>query len=278
MAQKGRARGAKRGSPRILGPLLWNLGFNEAMKRGDLHLDCSVLCYADDTLVLSKGEDWEEATMEAEMAVETIVQRIQDMGLEVAPLKTEVVGFCERGRPANTAISVAGVEVLVGTRMKYLGLTLDTRWTFVPYFEGLSPRLEKAALALSKLLPNLGGPNRKARKLYINVITSMALYGAPIWANEMLKSNKIIRTLRAVQRRITGRLVRAYKTTSFAVNTALAGVPPLELEAVCSEEIYERISNIRRSRAANKPYTEEGDRNNKGDRQKKAHWPMENVD
>ncbi|XP_018358985.1 PREDICTED: uncharacterized protein LOC108758488 [Trachymyrmex cornetzi] len=129
--------------------------------------------------------------------------------------------------------------------MKYLGLTLDSRWSFTAHFTDLAPRLEGSALTLSRLLPNLGGPNDRTRKLYINVIKSIALYGAPIWAYQVRTNRRAIQILRRSQRRITGRLIRAYKTTSHAVNSVLAGVPSLELEAIQYKEVYERVTNLR---------------------------------
>lgn len=244
-------RGVPQGS--ILGPLLWNVGFDAVMNKKDLPIDCKVICYADDTMIMAGGEDWEETTVYANLAVDTIIHRIEDRELEVSPSKTEIVGFHEKGRQANTTIRVAGKDIKVGRRMKYLGLILDNKWSFIDHFTELAPRLERSGLALSRLLPNLGGPNNKVRKLYINVITSIALYGAPIWAYEVKKSRKCIQILRATQRRMTGRLIRAYKTTSFAINTALAGIPPLELKAREYEEVYERISEIRRNSTSNTP-------------------------
>ncbi|XP_018368810.1 PREDICTED: uncharacterized protein LOC108764902 [Trachymyrmex cornetzi] len=206
-----------------------------------------VICYADDTLVLTAGEDWEEATILSNITTDIIIRRIQDLGLDVAPEKTEAVGFHDRGRPAHTNIRILGTSVKVGTTMKYLGLTLDSKWKFEAHFSNLAPRLEKAALSLSGLLPNLGGPNDKVRRFYAQVVASMALYGAPVWAYEIVKNRKCLQVIRQTQRRMAGRLIRAYRTTSWISNTVLAGMPPFELEARRQEEAYARITEIRRN-------------------------------
>ena len=44
---------------------------------------------------------------------------------------------------------------------------------------------------------------------------------------------------------MVGRIIK-YKTTSFAANTALAGMPPLELVAGMHAEIYEKVSELKR--------------------------------
>lgn len=244
-------RGVPQGS--ILGPLLWNIGFNSIMAKRELPLDCIVICYADDTLILTSGFNWEEATVRANIATDTVIQRITDTGLEVAPLKTEIAGFYRRGGPADTTVNVAGNDIKVGQKMKYLGLILDGRWTFSQHFADLAPRLERSALALSRLLSNLGGPSTGVRRLYNHVIGSIALYGAPIWAYEINRDRKNIQILHATQRRLTGRMIRAYRTTSFAVNTALSGMPPFELEAVRMEEVYERIKELKRTHPTDTP-------------------------
>ncbi|XP_018371963.1 PREDICTED: uncharacterized protein LOC108766903 [Trachymyrmex cornetzi] len=75
----------------------------------------------------------------------------------------------------------------------------------------------------------------------------MALYGAPVWAYEIYKNRKCPQTIRQTQRRMAGRLIRVYRTTSWIANSVLAGMPPLELEARRQEEAYARITDIRRN-------------------------------
>ncbi|XP_028038384.1 uncharacterized protein LOC114249103 [Bombyx mandarina] len=46
--------------------------------------------------------------------------------------------------------------------------------------------------ALSTLLPNLGGPSAACRRLYVEMVRSIALYGAPVWAMDMTASTLAI--------------------------------------------------------------------------------------
>ncbi|PZC70439.1 hypothetical protein B5X24_HaOG216255, partial [Helicoverpa armigera] len=82
--------------------------------------------------------------------------------------------------PSGSQVTVGGATIGVERAMKYLGLVLDGRWSFVEHFRRLGPKLEKAGAAFKRLLPNLGGPNAPCRKLYAGVMRSMALYGAPV--------------------------------------------------------------------------------------------------
>ncbi|KOC60681.1 hypothetical protein WH47_07424 [Habropoda laboriosa] len=72
--------------------------------------------------------------------------------------------------------------------MKYLGLHLDGHWRFEEHFDLSVPRVERAATALGRLLPILGGPNEWVRRLYEGVVRSMTLYGSPVWAGDLMAS------------------------------------------------------------------------------------------
>ncbi|XP_018376458.1 PREDICTED: uncharacterized protein LOC108769770 [Trachymyrmex cornetzi] len=58
----------------------------------------------------------------------------------------------------------------------------------------------------------------------------------------------MLSVLRFSQRRTTGRLIKAYRTTAHSVNTVLAGIPPLELTAQMHLEVYEKIAEIKETK------------------------------
>ncbi|XP_076302778.1 uncharacterized protein LOC143221152, partial [Lasioglossum baleicum] len=91
--------------------------------------------------------------------------------------------------------------------MKYLSLVLDGRWTFEDHFEPLAPRLERTGVALCLLIPNIGGPDERVRRLYAVAIHRMALYGAPVWAADLMASDKSCARLASVCRRLAIRVV-----------------------------------------------------------------------
>lgn len=71
----------------------------------------------------------------------------------------------------------------------------DVKWNFRAHFAWLVPRVLRAAMALRRLMPNMVGPCAHARRLYLGVVRSMALYGAPVWANALdlkdIRTNEI---------------------------------------------------------------------------------------
>ncbi|KMQ91279.1 reverse transcriptase [Lasius niger] len=164
----------------VLGPLLWNLGYDWVL-RGALLTGLSVVCVADDTLVMARGDSWEEAVRLARVGGALVVGRIRALGFEVALHKTEAMFFIgpRRGRPPQPHIEIEGVRIEIRPYMKYLGLYLDCRWCFKEHFCRMAPRIRAAVNAFDHFLPNIEGPKDWVRRLYMGVVGSMILYGAP---------------------------------------------------------------------------------------------------
>lgn len=228
----------------VLGPLLWNIGYDWVL-RGVLNPGAGVICYADDTLVTARGETFEQAARLATATVEEVVGRIERLGLQVALSKSEALVFHgpRRAPPVGSAISIREVSIELRPSMKYLGLILDSRWNFRDHIARLAPRLTRAAGALRRLLPNLGGPNAGTRRLYLGVVRSMALYGAPLWAEAL--TVKSVAQLRKPQRAMAIGVIRGYRTISFEAACLMAGCPPWDLEAVFFAGLYAWRTELR---------------------------------
>lgn len=69
-----------------------------------------------------------------------VIAKIQELGLQVAPHKSEALWFhpMRRGQePPASYVRVGGSEITVGKYTKYLGLHLDSRWGFEEHFDRL---------------------------------------------------------------------------------------------------------------------------------------------
>ena len=96
-----------------------------------------------------------------------MVGSIKELGLRVAPAKSEAL-FFHNGKsrvPSQAHIEVDDVRVPVRPTIKYLGLTVDGRWSFVEHFDELAPRLGRRADALLGLMPNLHGSDANSGPL-----------------------------------------------------------------------------------------------------------------
>lgn len=228
----------------MLGPLLWNIAYDWTIRGAVLH-GVSVTCYADDTLVAARGRTHRQAGL-ATAGVAYVLDRMRRLGLEVALHKSEaVVHHGPRNKPPpGLSITVGGTHISVGTTMKYLGLVLDSRWEFSAHFEWLAPRLMGAAGGPIAARVQCGGPGAPCWKLYEGVVRSidrsidtMALYGAPIWAESLTAKNAAL--LRRPQHALAVRAIRGYRMISFEAAFLLAGSPPWDLDARVLAAVYD---------------------------------------
>ncbi|XP_043604119.1 uncharacterized protein LOC122577105 [Bombus pyrosoma] len=124
--------------------------------------------------------------------------------------------------------------------MRYLGLDIDSQWTFEPHFDSLISRATAAANALCGLLPNISGAGVAVRRLCEGVDRSRVMYGAPVWADDLMARRRSILLLRRLHRVTAVRIVRGYRTVSHASATVLVASPPWKLRALVLKKRYEQ--------------------------------------
>ncbi|KOC61207.1 hypothetical protein WH47_07106 [Habropoda laboriosa] len=73
----------------------------------------------------------------------------------------------------------------------------------------------------------------------------MTLYGSPVWARELTANRRSKNLLRRVERKLAVRVAHAYRTTSHAAATALAGLIPFDLLAEVDAHVYGRHRQLR---------------------------------
>lgn len=209
----------------------------------------TIIGYADDTLVLGFGRTRTDAKRCAELVAAQAVRVLRKIGLSINEEKTEVIWIglrrTDRLRRKDREARIDGCHVGVGSHLRYLGVELDSRWGTRYHFRLLYPRLRNAAAALGGLLPNLRGPSNRPWRLYAGIVASMAMYGAPVWA-EALSSDWVSQSLlNSAQRMINLRSMRAYRTVSTAAAGVLAGAPPLDLHTTELRKINEARCGLR---------------------------------
>lgn len=229
----------------ILGPLLWNIAFDE-IPRSAAITGCNIVCYADDTLILVTGSSFFEAISRASLQARMTLRKMARLGLSVAATKTEAALFYgRRMKPSRNLSILIENRIPVKYSIKYLGILLDSRLSFKEHILKTEFKAAKVSRALSRLMPNLRGPGERKRRLFANVIASIILYGAPIWADIVSSSHVLVAILHRMQRTYALRVIGAYKTVSFDASCLLARLIPLEITARSRKRAYERILDLR---------------------------------
>lgn len=79
----------------VLGPLLWNIGYDRVL-RGGVEYGCQLICYADDILILASADMVDTAVRRANLQVARTLDKIDCIGIRVASRKTEAVLLSRR--------------------------------------------------------------------------------------------------------------------------------------------------------------------------------------
>ncbi|XP_043600604.1 uncharacterized protein LOC122575574 isoform X2 [Bombus pyrosoma] len=77
----------------------------------------------------------------------------------------------------------------------------------------------------------------KSQERY-SFIQSRVMYGAPVWADDLMASHRSILLLRRLHRATAIRIVRGYRTVSHASATVLVASPPWKLRALVLKRRY----------------------------------------
>lgn len=165
----------------VLGPVLWNVAFDEVLGLAEEENKCNIVCYADDTLVIVTGKDLRLTQLRASLLVSRTIILIKRFGLSVAKEKTEAILFHKRGVVGLSAsIMVEDTPIKFSSSIKYLGVIIDVNWSFFDHFRYIEEKATRVVRALNRLMPNLKGPDERRRRLFANVVLSVVLYGAPV--------------------------------------------------------------------------------------------------
>ncbi|XP_022176427.1 uncharacterized protein LOC111037891 [Myzus persicae] len=98
-------------------------------------------------------------------------------------------------------------------------------------------------LALSRLMPNIGGPKEARRKLLAAFVQSVILYGAPVWGPSFEYSKQRTDQLLLVKRRSVLCCICAYQTRSQIAANIIASMPAIDLLVTERSEIYRHRRN-----------------------------------
>lgn len=227
----------------ILGPILWNILYDGVL-RLDLPEDIDLFAYADDLVIVAKARtdnDLEEKTNYTLNKIQTWMESKQ---LEVAPEKSEaaVVSGKKKCRPLN--IFINGQKIQIKKDLKYLGVIIDYRLSYSQHIEYVTEKANKTCMALSHILPRVGGAGENKRRVLQCATDSIILYAAPAWAT-CLQVAKYRQSVLSQQRKSLLRVCRGYRTLSTEAAAVLSRVIPIDLMAEERKATFGKTSEER---------------------------------
>jgi hypothetical protein len=217
----------------VLGPLLWNILFDDVLSL-PLPPGCTLVAYADDLLLLVGATS--RPTLER--AATDALGKILNWGLlnklTFAPSKTEAVLLRGSSRVNITrrppTVRFGQTSVRFSERVTYLGVILDDKLSFVHHAKMAVSKANSAYQRMARMAGSNWGLKPRALKVaYGAIFMGIAGYASSIWHSRVNSLTLVRRALLSGQRLALISLTKAYRTTSTDALAVLAGVLPLDL-------------------------------------------------
>lgn len=220
----------------VLGPTLWNVLYDELL-RIEFPGEVTLIGFADDIAMVVTAKNEETLMNTANAGLLRVARWMKSKKLHLAPQKTEAVILGKQRKIAPITFDVEGTTIIPSRAIKYLGVWLDSKLTFVEQVDRAILKAEKTVTALSSIMPNLRGARASKRRILASVVHSQLLYGAPAW-HTAVDSKRLVQRLSRVQRKVNIRVCSAYRTISAEGVAVIAGIPPIELQVKERVEVY----------------------------------------
>lgn len=223
----------------ILGPTLWNIMYDDLFDI-DLPQEVTPIGFADDVALVITAKTEGLLMQRANTALQRVSDWMRSRHLELAPEKSESALLTRKRKMADIRFELNGTFITPKPAIKYLGVWLDTKLSFASHVTKLEEKVNKTITAMSRIMPNIGGPKATTRKILASVAHSQILYAAPVWY-PACNNKKLTNRLLSLQRKLNIRCCSAYRTISVAAAGVIAGNPPIDLMALERKEKYEGI-------------------------------------
>ena len=265
--------GAHQGSR--AGSLVWNVIYDDFL-RMDLPAGTSIIGFADDALVVCAADNVGILEMRINDSLWRVKRWLDSRGLKMVPEKTEALLVTDRRSFQYPKIVLGEHEIQSKKSITYLGVQLDRRLSFGKHLQIATAKAIQCGAALTRIMPNIGGPREGKRRLVASVVNSKLLYAASIWTSA-LNNHAILKKLFSGQRGVVMRIVSAYRTVSTSAVLVLASVPPINLLAKERKETFQLrkeltcLTNLQEIARA-----KEADSSRNGRRE--AWWPIREME
>ncbi|GFS56017.1 uncharacterized protein TNCV_2564571 [Trichonephila clavipes] len=205
--------------------------------------DALLRCFADDILVCSQGRDLSAAFLHAQEALNLASVWSKSFKLDFNPDKIRFMAIEKRNVCYDAfQLYLNGTPLTMVKQMKYVGVLLDTKFSWKQHLSYISEKCDKLQRGLNRIARNTFGINFNVHSLiYKQGIEPFILYGSRVWG-EALKRKMNSKYLRRIQRRILLRVICGYRTISYDSVYAISGFPPIDITILHDIAFRENLS------------------------------------
>ncbi|GFU30091.1 putative 115 kDa protein in type-1 retrotransposable element R1DM [Trichonephila clavipes] len=234
-------RGCPQGS--VSGPIFWNIIINDLLSKLNNLACCEIIAFADDILVCSQGRDLSATFLHAQEALNFASDWSKSFKLDFNPDKTRFMAIEKRNVCYDAfQLYLDGTPLTMVKQMKYLGVLLDTKFSWKQHLSYISERCDKLQRGLNRIARNTFEINFNVHSLiYKQGIEPFILYGSRVWG-EALKRKMNSKYLLRIQRRILLRVICGYRTISYDSVYAISGFPPINITILHDITFKENLS------------------------------------
>ena len=219
------------------GPALWNVLYN-ALLNLDFSSHTKVIAFADDLAIMSQGKTPTEAEAYANSDLARIEKWAKENKLRFNETKSKAMLITRHRSNVTINVYLNNRRLDQVTEMKYLGIYFDRRLTFDKHIENIAEKSTTMTHMLGKSAKLHWGLGHKSLKIiYEGALIPLLTYGAPVW-EEAAGKLRNLRKLQRVQRLMTIKITKAYRTISYDASCVMAGVPPIAIVIAEKAQLY----------------------------------------
>ena len=201
------------------------------------------LAFTDDLLISVKAATVAEVENFTNMEMSKITKWSKENKLHFNDQKSKVMLISRRRKERKSIdIYLNNHHLEQVDKIKYLGIIIDSKFKFNEHIKYITERCTKLINALSKSARIKWGLKHEALKtIYNGAILPQLLYAAPVWIESIKKESNRTKYVR-VQRLISTRIAKAYRTISHEALCILTGLTPINIKAEEFVTLYNIIT------------------------------------
>ena len=148
-----------KGTPQggVLSPVLWNLAFDEVLSLVE-GTAIKAFGYADDLALVGRGPDLTTNINQLQIVLDRVTAWGNTQGLRFSPSKSVAVAFTRKTSPINGELRLNGIVLPWSKTVKYLGVVLDSRLTWIPHFNEKTKNAKKLLFKYKQIVGTTFGP------------------------------------------------------------------------------------------------------------------------